>query len=268
MPSSEAEREQWLNQAASLFVSNWSPPRQSDGLTDEFCPATMADAYRVQDRAVAFSGQRTGGWKLAITDAAAQLRSGISEPITGRLLADGFLPSAASVEASAFPNGRVVMECEVGVRMARTVRADGRRCDEALIDGAIDAVFVCIELPALRFRDMKTISASTFAADNAGAYRVVVGCDVSVSHLSELEGVEVCVEINEKLVATCRVGDLTSTPGRALSWLVPHLEQRGEHLRSGDVVLTGALTGVHPLAVGDRVVAEVGNLGRVEIVVV
>lgn len=251
-----------------MLVSHWSPQKQRDGLPEELLPATMLDAYRIQDRAVVLSGKQSSGWKLAITDTAAQLRNGISESITGRLLADGFLPSPIRVEASAFPNGRVVMECEVGVRMARTLRADGGRCNEALVDGAIDAVFICIELPALRFRDMKAINALTFAADNAGAYRVVAGRDVLVPHLKELEGLEVRVQINEKRVSVYRIGELGCAPGRALSWLVPHLEQRGEYIRPGDVILTGALTGIHPLAVGDRVVAEIDNLGRAEVVIV
>jgi 2-keto-4-pentenoate hydratase len=51
-----------------------------------------------------------------------------------------------------------------------------------------------------------------------------------------------------------------------LLWLANQQSKQGYGLNSGDVVSTGTWTGLDPVQPGDRVRADFGNLGAVEIV--
>jgi 2-keto-4-pentenoate hydratase len=49
-------------------------------------------------------------------------------------------------------------------------------------------------------------------------------------------------------------------------WLANQQSRFGRGLKAGDIVSTGTCTGLDRVKPGDRVVADFGSLGRVEIV--
>lgn len=250
-----------IDRLARAIAQRWSEQLKVPGLPFSHRPANLAEAYRIQDRALALSGRDCAGWKLAMTDPASHARYCIDEPLSGYLLADGMMASPACVKAAEFPGGRAIMECEVGLRIGEM--PDGEPGTGKKL-GAITA-FVAIELPALRFADMSAIDGAMFAADNSAAFRAVLGVEVPLAELGDLADAEVRVEVNGALLAASRVID---PPLTTLEWLKNHLDRRGANLRLRDVVLTGALTGIHPLSKGDHVRATIAGLGVVELDVV
>ena len=80
-------------------------------------PATIADAYDIQERYVALLRHAHGtdaGYKVGLTSAAMQTFCRIDHPIGGVVLAKRVHPSGATVRRSDF--GRLGLEFEIAVR--------------------------------------------------------------------------------------------------------------------------------------------------------
>ena len=65
----------------------------------------------------------------------------------------------------------------------------------------------------------------------------------------------------------CR-SDLPGGPVEALRFLLEHCAQRGRPLKAGMLVSTGAATGIHEIAAGQRARVDFGALGAIECVAV
>nr|WP_253209017.1 fumarylacetoacetate hydrolase family protein [Streptomyces niphimycinicus] len=52
-------------------------------------------------------------------------------------------------------------------------------------------------------------------------------------------------------------------PAEAVAWLARHLLRGGRRLEAGDIVLSGTLCTPTAIGTGDRLVADLGELGRI-----
>jgi hypothetical protein len=89
-------------------------------------PATISDAYDIQDRYVALLRGEHGaavGYKVGLTSAAMQAFCGIDHPIAGVVLARRVHRSGATVRRSNF--GRLGLEFEIAVRLKSDVPVTG-----------------------------------------------------------------------------------------------------------------------------------------------
>jgi 2-keto-4-pentenoate hydratase len=68
-----------------------------------------------------------------------------------------------------------------------------------------------------------------------------------------------------EVVGTAAGAAVMGHPAAAVAWLVNTLAERGEHLRTGSVVLTGGLTAPAAVRQGRTLTAEFDQLGSVEV---
>ena len=86
--SHEPLNQQQIDAAAALLVQARRENRVIDGIPDDCRPATLEDAYAVQDRLIELLGWPTRGWFCACTNKTIQSMLGLHEPYHARLLAD------------------------------------------------------------------------------------------------------------------------------------------------------------------------------------
>lgn len=230
-------------------------------------PKTPADAYDVQDalidRLLAHYGGSVIGYKIACTNVTAQRQLNAEAPFAGRLLSPFFFESPARVEAAPF--FMRVVEAEFAFEMARDLPPTSAPRSRQEIAAAVKAVIPGIEIVDSRFNDWTTIGAPSLIADNACNAAWVKGSAVTDWQGIDLAVQAVRVTVNGELLREGSGANVLGHPLNALEWLVNSLSARGLGLKAGQYVTTGVTTEVYMAERGDRITADFGPVGSVDL---
>lgn len=254
-----------LQAASDSLWDYWSNGRRLAQLPEDVRPTSRAEGYAVQARLDRRSAQPLYGWKIAATSQAGQTHLGVDGPLAGRLLAERVILAGSPVPFGA--NHMKVIEAEFAFRMGRDLppRATPYRVDEVM--AAVATLHPAIEIPDSRFDDFAKVGVAQLIADNACAHYFTLG-PASPETWRSLDLVTHVVNgsINGGAPREGRGANVLGDPRVALTWLANELSGLGITLRRGEVVTTG--TCIVPMAVKahDRVRADFGVLGSVEIV--
>jgi 2-keto-4-pentenoate hydratase len=251
-------------QAASDFLWRlWNEGRRADELPSELRPTTRAEGYAVQALIESRSRQPLFGWKIAATSRAGQAHINVDGPLAGRLLAEKAFSSGAALPFGA--NHMRVAEAEFAFRMARDLppRSAPYRVEE--VTAAIGALHPAIEIPDSRYDDFTKVGAAQLIADNGCAHLFVLG-DAADESWRAIDLVAHRVRAtNGAVTHDGNGGRVLGDPLVALTWLVNELSGLGITLQSGEVVTTGTCITPLPIAAGDEVKADFGELGLVSV---
>ena len=193
------------------------------------------------------AGERPAGWKIGWNAPAVRERLGVGSSVIGFLLESGIRPADQPVplEGTTKPGAEV----ELGLRIGE--------------GGTLAAVGPAIELIDVHgdFFDVEAALAANVW--NRGA---VVG-DAQDWAPGMLDDIRVMVEHNgERFADPARPKDAIGDPEDLVRFVAATLGSLGEDLRAGDVILSGLLVpGAVWTGPGDRVSADYGPLGRLEI---
>ncbi|TGY88778.1 2-keto-4-pentenoate hydratase [Marinicauda algicola] len=224
-------------------------------------PADVEGAYAIQainTRYWQSQGRRIVGRKIGLTAEAVQKQLGVSQPDFGVLFEDmriahgGVLSSTSVIQAKA--------EAEIGLILARDiVMADATPHDVA---AAVRGAVAAIEIVDSRITDWKITFADTVADNGSSAFFVLGSEERSLEGL-DLLGCKMSLTVNEEVASTGVGSACLGHPLNAAAWLARTLAARGEPLKAGDIILTGALGPMVVLTPGSCVGASVEGLGSV-----
>jgi 2-keto-4-pentenoate hydratase len=230
-------------------------------LRDSLDPTDADGAYAVQAANTAYwttAGRRVSGRKIGLTAEAVQTQLGVDQPDFGVLFADMQIADGGELLASSVLQPKA--EAEIAFIMRSGV--DGSDITREAVAAAVGEVAAAIEIVDSRIADWKITFADT-VADNGSSAFYVLG-----KSLFPLEGLDLwscgmVLEVNGEVASLGAGAACLGHPLNAATWLARTLASRGEPLRAGDVVLTGALGPMVTLNPGDLVKASVGGLGSV-----
>lgn len=251
-----ATHEELAARLRSAYRSGPVPP-----LRDGLDPQDVAGAYAVQAANTVFwsnSGRRIVGRKIGLTAKAVQLQLGVSQPDFGVLFDDmsiddgGVLPLASLLQAKA--------EAEIAFILAANI-LDAEVTPETVAASVAHAV-PAIEIVDSRIADWKITFADTVADNGSSAFFVLGGERKPPAGL-DLWSCGMVMEVNGAVQSLGAGAACLGHPLNAATWLARELAARGEGLRAGDVVLTGALGPMVTLRPGDSVKVTIGGLGTV-----
>lgn len=229
-------------------------------------PAATGQAYAIQEALQALieaRGARPIGWKIGGTNAAARAHLGLDAPFYGRLYDAVAEPSPASLPA--LPGFFRVYEAEIGLHIAQDLPPGEAPFDAERIRAATGALVPAIEIVGSRLEPWTAAGAALVTADNASH-----GCWV---HGAPVEDWSAFDPIETPIILSIEGGAQASGAGRnvdggpfgAAAWLANALAAKGRGLRAGDFVTTGTATAPLPVGAGERVRADFGPLGMVEL---
>jgi 2-keto-4-pentenoate hydratase len=229
-------------------------------LRDILEPADIEGAYAVQNANTRFwqgQGRRIVGRKIGLTAEAVQKQLGVDQPDFGVLFEDmriedgGTLAPSKSIQPKA--------EAEVALIMARDLmKRDATPEDVA---AATACAVAAIEIVDSRIADWKITFADT-VADNGSSAFFVLGKERKPLKGLDLYTCGMALEIDGKVASVGAGAACLGHPLNAAAWLARTLAARGQALREGDILLTGALGPMVALAPGMRVRARIGGLGE------
>lgn len=237
----------------------------SDGaiapLRDVLDPTDAEGAYAVQAINTRFwesAGRRVVGRKVGLTAKAVQAQLGVDQPDFGVLFADmevadgGVLDPACLIQPKA--------EAEIAIILGADL--NGPDISRAQVEAAVTEVVAAIEIVDSRIADWKISFADT-VADNGSSAMFVLGSVRKPLAGLDLWTCGMALELNGEVVSLGAGVACLGHPLNAATWLAQTLAARGQPLRKGDIVLTGALGPMVAIKPGDEVRATIGGLGSV-----
>lgn len=234
-----------------------------DPLTAADPDLSIEDAYAIQTynvyRRIA-AGAVIRGRKLGLTSRPVQELLSVHEPNFGVLLDDMFVDESGEIRFDTLIQPRV--ESEIAFLMARDLAGPGVTTTGAL--AAVAGVLPAVEVVDSRIADWRIRIADTIA-DNASSARAVLGSRMMPVTGVDLRLLGVLFSRNGVPIESGAGAAVLDNPIRCIAWLANKLGSFGSGLRSGDVVLSGALHRMVPVRPGDVFHAQFAHLGSVTV---
>jgi 2-keto-4-pentenoate hydratase len=249
--------------ASRILRDHWREGRKLTALPADLRPQDRAEGYAIQAELERQSERPLFGWKIAATSEAGQRHINVAGPMAGRILAETVLPIGGT--ASMAGNAMRVAEPEFAFRFGIDLPPRPTPYDVAEVLAAVDTLHPAIEIPDSRFADFVSAGEAQLIADNACAHLFVLGEPTTADWRSR-DLVEERPRITlrgESFIGHGR--NVLGDPRIALAWLVNELRQLGIPVRAGQVVTTGTCHPPLPIASGDAMEADFGDLGRVSV---
>lgn len=256
--------------AAHLLWSCRQSGTVIDALPDALRPGDAVAGHAIQAALAEVAALPVVGWKIAATSAAGQAHIQVDGPLPGRILSSFVHHMGATLSLAG--NRMRVVEPEFAFRMGSALlpRATPYAVDEVM--AAVASLHPAFELPDSRFADFARAGKAQLIADDACCGRFAFGPAVAsaVWRTADLaaHGVHATVHGGDGRVRYARRGEgraLLGDPRTALTWLANELSSLGIGLRAGDWASCGTCMVPLEVLTGDRVVADYGSFGTIEI---
>lgn len=232
-------------------------------LTEEFPDLTVEEGYLIQERLIARrigEGHRISGWKLGLTSVAKQKMMGVYEPSFGTLFDYMQLEEGQPLKISELIHPKA--EPEIAFYLKEDIEGPGVTGAQVL--EATQYILPAIEIIDSRYKDFK-FTLPDVVADNSSSARYILGGRPSRPEDLDLSLMGLVFTKNGEVETTGAGAAVLGHPATAVAWLVNKLYARGEKLRKGDVVLSGAITEAILIQPGDVFQANFEKLGSVTI---
>jgi 2-keto-4-pentenoate hydratase len=228
------------SRAAEWLLAEHQAGNRFRAIAPPAAPASIADAYDIQDRYVALLRRENGepaGYKVGLTSAAMQAFCRIGHPIGGVVFAKRVLQTGVKVRRSDF--GRLGLEFEIAVRIKSDIPATSTPHAPAAIEPHIGGVCAAIELVDDRGADYANLDVLSLVADNSWNGGIVLSeFRPSWPDLTHVLG---RATKDGEAIGEGRGSDILGHPFNSVAWLASHLAVRGGGLKAGEIVMTGSV---------------------------
>jgi len=238
----------------SAYSGDTIPP-----LREGLSPDDVDGAYAVQNVNTEFwknQGRKIVGRKIGLTSPAVQKQLGVDQPDFGVLFEDMEVLSGSHIPADRLIQPKA--EAEVAMVLGKDI--DFEDCTAEQIAEAVDYASCAIEIVDSRVADWKITFADT-VADNGSSALFVLGKDKHKLKGLDLYSCGMVLEENGNIASIGAGAACLGHPLNAAAWLARTLVKRGQNLKAGDVLLTGALGPMVTLTSGAQITAHIGGLG-------
>ena len=235
-----------------------------DPLTNRYPEISINDAYKISlkllERRVK-EGEKVIGKKIGVTSKVVQEMLGVDQPDFGFLTSDMHIPnkSVVNIKKSLI---QPRAEGELAFVLSKDLRGPGVTPDEVL--ESTESIFPCFEIVDSRIEDWQ-ISIQDTIADNASCGVFILGDGKVNPHDIELDNCRLKVYKNGDLISQGKGSAVQGHPCNAVAWLANTLGEFDIPFKSGEIILSGSLVPLEPVAAGDEMYLELEGVGSAEV---
>lgn len=229
-------------------------------LRDGLEPTDVVGAYAVQEINTHYwesQGRRIVGRKAGLTAKAVQVQLGVDQPDFGVLFDDMRVTDGTTLASAKCIQPKA--EAEIAFVLAADLPSPDTTPEQ--VAAAIASVHAAIEIVDSRIANWKITFADTVADNGSSAFFVLAEEGLPLADL-DLESALMEMTFNGEVVSTGIGSAVLGNPLNAVAWLAQTLAQRGEPLKAGDIVLSGALGPMAALQSGSKVCAKIAGIGE------
>ncbi len=228
-------------------------------VTDQYPQMTYKDAFDVQWKIRANKearGTKIVGMKMGLTSQAKMKQMGVPNPCYG-FLADYFAcGDGADIKIDELIHPKV--EAEIAFVLKDDLVGPGCHIGDVL--AATDFVMPAVEIIDSRYKDFK-FDLKSVIADNSSSSRYVTGGMSKCINDVDLKTLGVVLQVNGETVDLGAGAAVLGHPATSIAMLANMMGERGEVLKAGTFILSGAITAAHAVKKGDNVTAMFQGLG-------
>jgi 2-keto-4-pentenoate hydratase len=205
-------------------------------------------------------GERVVGYKVGLTNREAQKHFKVYQPDLGHLYDSMAVDHDGEIEFEKLIQPKI--EGEVAFVLKKELRGPGLTIVDVM--GAIDYATIALEVLDCRFEDWK-LAHSDLVADNGASSRFVLSPQKHLLDGLDLSELGMALSKNGQVWSTGAGVAVMGNPVAAVVFLANELGRRERFLVAGEVVLSGAVTGMLRVEAGDSFTCEMGKLGSVSV---
>jgi len=236
---------------AGAFVAARQEARALDGFPGDQ-PGDLAASYRIQDEAIALWPTEVVGWKIGRVQHHQVATLG-AERLAGPIFKENvWVANGAAVNFPVFDHGFAAVEAEYVFRIGKDAPADKTQWNAAEAAELIASMYVGVETAGSPLATINDLGATVVVADFGNNHGLILGPEVADWRAKLSKGVTCETFIEGHSVGAGGASDAPDGPLDALAFLAGHLAQRGKPLKVGQLITTGAVTGVHDILIGQH----------------
>ena len=227
-------------------------------------PADMDSAYACQDAAIGLWPDRIIGWKvgwIADPHAATFGERRLVGPVFAANLREA--SATAPVDMAVYAQGFSAVEAEYVFELGRDVPPGEPEWTGQNVGAVIASMRLGIEIASSPLAAINDLGPAVTASDFGNNAGLLVG-PPSRDWRAALERSAHCeCLLDGVVVGTGGAASIGGGPLAGLAFALNRNARRGRTMRAGDLVTTGAATGVHPARAGQLAVARFGAGGEI-----
>ena len=242
-----------LEEAVNQVTLHHRERKPAEGFSGPLAEMGMEEAYRVQYgliRNLCADGQKVIGHKVAGTNRGGSLNF-------AHLMSSGVYPDGSSVSTDGFVEVRV--EAEMAFLLARDLKGPG--VTPLSVVQATEGVLAAIEV--VDFFVTGSRQAIDVVANNIFNAGVVLGPQLTRPADLNLRYEGVVMELDGEVCGSAAGADVLGNPVHSVAWLANRLADFDDHLRAGEVIISGAMAGAVSVSKGSHFSVTFTRLGTV-----
>lgn len=229
----------------TLFLAE-KERREIPKFVDRYPELDFDTAYDIQEKLIARKCHeeqtKVAGGKLGLTSKAKQQMMGVHEPSYGVLLENMHLLPNRTHAIAPFIHAKI--EPELAFVFKKDL--EGPVVTVADVLDATDYVVAAMEIIDSRYENFNFTLADVIA-DNSSSSRYILGTQKYDVKDIDLERTGCVFKKGDDVIATTTLASVMGNPARAIAWMANKLLKRGQTVKAGEVVLSGALTGAETI---------------------